>query len=252
MHASPGWPDQVRAGLDRNVPVPLYHQLSMGIERAICDGRLPPGARLENELLLCQLLHLSRPTVRRAIQVLVDKGLLVRRKGIGTLVIQDQVGHSAELTSLYEDLDKSSGDPTTEVLLRRTMPVTRSLAQTLGLSADSEVFHLRRLRRSGGMTVAVLENYLPIRFSDISDAALSAHGLYQLLRSRGATLCLGHQSVRARGARADEGSVFGVPRGTPLLAVERVVFDDRGQFIEYGNHSYHPNFDRLNSTLIAK
>ena len=70
---------QVNVSIDRTSPVPLYHQLSEQLCAAIADGRLQPGDPFENEVALAQRLSLSRPTVRRAIQEMVDKGLLVGR-----------------------------------------------------------------------------------------------------------------------------------------------------------------------------
>ena len=68
--------------LERSGPIPMYFQVSQRLERAILGGDLPAGSRLENEVALAERLGLSRPTIRRAIQELVDKGLLVRRRGI--------------------------------------------------------------------------------------------------------------------------------------------------------------------------
>ena len=86
--------------LDRSSPVPLYFQLAQAFEKAILDGALKPGDRFENELALGKRLNLSRPTTRRAIQELVDKGLLVRKRGVGTQVVQTPVHRPVELTSL--------------------------------------------------------------------------------------------------------------------------------------------------------
>src|SRR5579862_1495036 len=86
--------------IDRSSPVPLYFQVASRIEQAIVSGELPAGSRLENEIALVQRLNLSRPTVRRALQELVGKGLLVRRRGIGTQVVQRPVTRKVELTSL--------------------------------------------------------------------------------------------------------------------------------------------------------
>src|SRR3712207_5899329 len=102
--------------IDRSSPTPLYFQLSQAIERAIAEGDLPAGSKLENEILLAQSYGLSRPTVRRAVQELVDKGLLVRKRGVGTQVIQPHVRRSVELTSLYDDLARGGEAPSTEVL----------------------------------------------------------------------------------------------------------------------------------------
>ena len=102
--------------LDRSSPVPLYYQLAQAIEAAIRDGQLAPGDRFENELDLAKRLTLSRPTTRRAIQEIVDKGLLVRKRGVGTQVVQNPVHRRVELTSLFDDLARAGQEPTTELL----------------------------------------------------------------------------------------------------------------------------------------
>ena len=72
--------------IDRTSPVPLYHQLAEQLTDAVEGGQLKPGDQFENEMALAERLELSRPTVRRAIAELVDRGLLVRRRGVGTTV----------------------------------------------------------------------------------------------------------------------------------------------------------------------
>src|SRR4028119_472996 len=166
--------------IDRSSPTPLYFQLSQAFERAITDGTLPAGAKLENELLLAQRYGLSRPTVRRAVQELVDKGLLVRKRGVGTQVIQPHVRRSVELTSLYDDLARGGEAPSTEglslergpaaaggalgvgaraggggapptgVLRLGRVAAVADGARELGVPAGEEVVALRRLRRTRG------------------------------------------------------------------------------------------------------
>lgn len=97
--------------LDRSSPIPLYFQVAEQISEAIRRGDLIPGSRLDNEILLADRLGLSRPTVRQAIQYLVDKGLLVRKRGVGTQVVHGQVKRSVELTSLYDDLRGAGQSP---------------------------------------------------------------------------------------------------------------------------------------------
>src|SRR5688572_6130114 len=119
--------------IDRSSPTPLYFQLARAIEGAITGGALPAGSRLANELLLAQQYGLSRPTVRRAVQELVDKGLLVRKRGVGTQVIQPHVRRSVELTSLYDDLARAGEAPTTEVLSLERVPASAEIAEELDL-----------------------------------------------------------------------------------------------------------------------
>ena len=84
--------------IDRSSPIPLYHQLAEQLSAAVMDGRLEPGDPFENEMAMCERLGLSRPTVRRAIQEMVDQGLLVRRRGVGTTVANRKVHRRFELS----------------------------------------------------------------------------------------------------------------------------------------------------------
>src|SRR5215212_8761174 len=102
--------------VNRSSPVPLYFQVAEQLERAIFDGMLAPGDRIANEVALADQLGLSRPTMRQAIQLLVDKGMLVRKRGVGTQVVNAPIRRTVELTSLYDDLKRSGRQAETQVL----------------------------------------------------------------------------------------------------------------------------------------
>src|SRR5712691_12909710 len=106
--------------VDRNSPVPLYFQVAQHLEHLIESGELPTGTRLENEIDLADQLGLSRRTMRRAIEYLVGRGLLLRKRGIGTQVVHAKVKRPVELTSLYDDLAKTGRAPATKVTSFRT------------------------------------------------------------------------------------------------------------------------------------
>ena len=250
--ASTMWVEQVLSDLDRTGPVPLYFQVSSALEAAIRSGDIPPGARLENEIAISQRLGLSRPTVRRAIQELVDKGLLVRRRGIGTQVVQGQVTRQVELTSLYEDLKNSQHEPATRVLQHEMRPAEGGVAAQLGVPVGSDVVYLRRQRLTDGVTVALLENYLPPEFGDITTELLETRGLYQILRARGVTIRIANQKIGARRAHGDESELLGIDKGGPVLTMERVAFDASGRSVEFGHHCYRPDMYSFETTLVAK
>lgn len=249
---SEAWLDDLMIDLDRTGPVPLYFQIASGMETAIRSGAIPSGSRLENEISIGRRLGLSRPTVRRAIQELVDKGLLVRRRGIGTQVVQGTVTRPVELTSLYDDLDASSHAPTTQVLTNEVVPAPQDVADKLGVPAGSNVLFLRRRRGADGAPVAVLENYLPEGFLDITSEQLRERGLYQVLRARGVAIAIARQTIGARRARADEAELLGISEGGPVLTMTRVAFDNAGRAVEYGSHCYRPDRYNFETTLVQK
>src|SRR5829696_354134 len=141
---------QLVLDLDRSSPVPLYYQVSRQIEAAIDSGALAPGDRLENEISLADRWGLSRPTMRRAIQELVDNGLLVRRRGIGTQVVHGRVKRPMDLTSLFDDLARSGQKPTTQVLERELVGAPAPVADRLGTAAGADALRLERLRSARG------------------------------------------------------------------------------------------------------
>lgn len=246
------WMTRVLAGLDRSGPVPLYFQVAQTLEDSIRNGTIPVGSRLENEISIGERLGLSRPTVRRAIQELVDKGLVVRRRGVGTQVVQGQVSRPVELTSLYEDLQQTGHEPSTRVLACAVVPAPEDAAAALGIEPGDEALHLHRTRSADGAPVAILVNYLPIRFADLSVAQLEDRGLYEQLRGRGVAIRIASQRIGARIATDEESELLGIAAGEAVLTMERVAYDDSGQAVEAGYHCYRPDRYWFETTVVAK
>ncbi len=238
--------------LDRSGPIPLYYQIAQRIEKAILNGNLPAGARLENEVSLAERLGLSRPTVRRAIQDLVDKGLLVRRRGIGTQVVHGQVTRGVELTSLYEDLSRSGQKPSTKILEYKTVKADSKVAEKLGIEIGSDVLYLRRLRFADNVAVSIMENWLPNEFLDITEVELNQHGLYQILRSRGVTIRVAKQRIGARKASQRESADLEIEKQASLLSMDRTAYDNSGRAVEFGHHCYRPDLYSFEVTLVEK
>ncbi|WP_030868346.1 GntR family transcriptional regulator [Streptomyces sp. NRRL S-37] len=238
--------------LDRGSPVPLYHQLAQQLEAAIGQGVLAPGNLLGNEVDLSVRLGLSRPTVRQAIQSLVDKGLLVRRRGVGTQVVHSQVRRPLELSSLYDDLETAGQGPTTRVIRNETVPAPADVAAALGLAEGAEVVLLERLRRTHAQPVALLRNYLPSGLLGLDSARLEATGLYRMMRSAGITLHSARQTVGARAATAAEAAVLDEGEGAALLTMQRTAYDDTGRPVEYGTHVYRASRYSFDFQLLVR
>ncbi|MFE5759537.1 GntR family transcriptional regulator [Streptomyces massasporeus] len=238
--------------LDRGSPVPLYHQLAQQLEAAIEQGVLAPGNLLGNEVDLSVRLGLSRPTVRQAIQSLVDKGLLVRRRGVGTQVVHSQVRRPLELSSLYDDLETAGQAPTTEVVRNEVVPASCEVAAALGVPEGDGVRALDRLRRTHGRPVALLRNHLPVSLLDLDGARLESTGLYRMMRSAGITLHSARQTIGARAATAQEAARLDEREGAALLTMQRTAYDDTGRPVEYGTHIYRASLYTFDFQLLVR
>ena len=237
--------------VDRSSPVPLYFQVAQHLEHMIESGELPMGTRLENETDLADQLGLSRPTMRRAIEYLVGRGLLVRKRGIGTQVVQAKVTREVELTSLYDDLAKTGRDPSTRVVSFRTEGAPDDLAATLGILVGTPVYVFERLRYADAEPLTLMRNYVPAHLLRLTPADLEAQGLYNLLRASGITLRIAKQAIGARAATAAEARALGEKKRAPLLTMERSAYDDQGRAVEHGHHLYRASRYRFDLTLTG-
>ena len=238
--------------VDRASPVPLYYQVAQVLEQAIESGELPAGSRLENEVALAERLGLSRPTVRRAIAYLVDQGLVVRKRGIGTQIVHAKVRRPLELTSLYDDLSSDGRNPGTRVLGLETVRAPDTVAHTLGIDDGSSVISLARLRLAGGEPLAILHNYIPLGLVPLTVESLERAGLYQLMREAGIRPHLATQTVGARAASAVEARTLGERKGTPLLTMQRTTYDNAGRAVEFGDHIYRASAYAFEFVLVTR
>jgi DNA-binding GntR family transcriptional regulator len=241
---------QLDITLERNSPVPLYYQLAQYIEHAINTGDLSPGDRIENELSLTSRLGLSRPTARQAIQELVNKGLLVRKRGVGTQVVRSQFRRDERLSSLNEDLAKAGKIPSTVLLDYRVGELDDEIADVVDAAdvRDSEFIQIRRLRLADNVPLAVLTNYIPARY-EISADDLRQRGLYACLNALGVHLKIAHQQISARLMTEDEADLLDEAAPAACLSVDRLAYDDVGRFVEFGRHIYRPAYYSIQSSL---
>ena len=242
----------LQLSVDRSSPVPLYFQVAAQIEQAIADGALAPGERMPNEMTLADELGLSRPTMRQALQMLVDKGMLVRKRGVGTQVVKSQIRRPVELTSLNDDLVRTGQDPSTQVLSLQRGPVDAAKAAELRIKPGDEVWQVERLRLIGEQPLALMANVIPCSVIDLGTIDLTARGLYESLRAAGVHVRVAHQEIGCRRADAREARLLSERRGSPLLTMRRTAYDDAGNAVELGEHAYRPALYSFEVTLVDR
>ncbi|QOR70787.1 GntR family transcriptional regulator [Ruania alkalisoli] len=240
----------VRVELDRTSSTPLYHQLSTAIEKSIEGGALAPGQRLENEIALAERLRVSRPTARRALQELVDLGMLVRKRGVGTQVAPVRVRRRVDLSSLYDDLERSGRKPSTSVLEYSVAPGGSDITEALDLPDGSDVVTIRRLRQADGEPLALMTNYIALELAP-SYEQLGEMGLYHALRDSGVEIHMANQQIGARTATAAEARLLEDKPKAAVLTMERTAYDSTGRAIEHGRHIYRASRYSFSTTLFA-
>jgi GntR family transcriptional regulator len=210
--------------LNPQSPIPLYRQLADILMAGIRSGDFPPGTRIPSEPQLAKDYGIGRPTVRQAIDVLVRKRLLLRRRGSGTYVRRPQ-----------QEIDLFSLAGTSSAFHKKGIAVEVQLLQkTRGVKipADAEnpfaggaAFYLSRLNRVDGSPVLLEEIYLhPVLFTGIERMDLAGQSLSQVVES---TFYMrpvgGRQTFRIGYLGAKHAKLMDVKIDTPVLVVHRFL-----------------------------
>jgi DNA-binding GntR family transcriptional regulator len=237
--------------VDRMSPIPLYFQVASRLQELIEAGTMPVGTRLENEIDLADQLGVSRPTMRRAIQYLVERGMLIRKRGVGTQVVHPKVRRPVELSSLYDDLVKAGKQPRTEIRAFEIVPATDALALALSIPEGAEITWIERLRHADGEPLALMTNAVPVDVLRLRREDLQDYGLYDLLRAAGHAPRIADQVIGARAASATEARLLKEKRNAPMLTMTRTAWDAAGRAVEYGSHLYRASRYSFELTLAA-
>jgi len=235
--------------IDQSSATPVYLQVVQGLQKLITQQVLQEGAALPGERELAGQLGVSRVTVRQALRVLEEQGLLIRRHGSGTFVAPRRIVQPlSALTGFSEDMRSRGLTPGGHVLgLERSRPSPQE-AMNLAVSPLSEIVRLRRLRTANGEPLAIETSAVPLSvIGNLTASGIENHSLYALMRDRGYTPWRAMQHLTAREADAETAELLRVRPGAALLATERVTWNDRGEVLEYARALYRG--DRYDFTV---
>src|SRR6266851_8597312 len=133
-------------GLDKGIPVPLYHQLHAVLKAEIESRRWRADEQLPNETKLAERFGVSKITVRQALQKLAEQGYIRREQGRGTFVAKRKFDEGPrELTSFTEEMKRHNLVAASRVLVQSVVEADGRVADSLGLPATTPLFLLKRV-----------------------------------------------------------------------------------------------------------
>jgi GntR family transcriptional regulator len=214
----------------------LHEQIADLVASAIADGRLQPGDQLRPERELATVFGVNRLTVRQALADLQRRRLIHRRTGRngGTFVADPVIDYDLTTFVGFTAQARRHGRVAGASVLRAQLEVADpATAEALQLVAGAEVITIDRLRLASEIPVLVEHSSFPAeRFAALLEGPLTG-SLYDLLDERfGARPRRAVESIEPVRADARLARLLEVPRGRPLLAVNRVAFDDQGVPVE--------------------
>jgi len=226
--------------------LPLYRHLAATLQQELEAGRYAPNAPLPAERELAATFNVSRDTVRKAIRLLEEQGVLYSDHGRGTFAAPESVrSMSRFLDSFTDDAIKRGSAPGQRILTLGPVVADMAIASLLEIEAGAPLVRLRRLRLLGGVPVGLQDSWLNLPAgATVRHQRLEALGsLYRLLvEDLGVTPSECLESLSAVTALPEEAELLQVASDSPLLACERITLSDRRQPIEYCAMRYVPSY----------
>lgn len=209
---------------------PRYIQLKRRLENAIVKGQLPGGTPLPPEREIATMTGLSRVTVRKAVRPLVDEGLIVQRRGSGTIVAEKVVKVEqslSRLTSFTEDMARRGMTVTSTWLARGIFMPSPEEIMSLGLSATESVARLARLRLADETPLAIERASLSAGI--LPNPSEVETSLYQMLDKLGRKPVRAMQRISATNLGAEDADLLNVEEGIAGLKITRISYLATGQ-----------------------
>lgn len=232
---------QLKNQLDPRLPTPLYYQLQKIIQKSIDEGLLQPGEKLPSERELAKTYDINRLTVRQATNALVNKGVLVRKRGLGTFVAQAKLNQGLfHLTSFTEDMISRGLKPATLLLSFSMEAPEPQVQEELNLHPGEKIYLIERLRLASQEPMAREISFLPFSlFPGMEKKDLEHGSLYNLLRKKfNLTLGRARETLEAVAAEKTEADLLGISPGTPVFLRERLTHTEQGEPFEFVRSFY--------------
>ena len=231
-------------------PVPLHYQIRQQLALAIADGRLVPGDLLPPEEDLATQGSVSRTTIRQALAALVHEGLIERKRGKGSWVLEPRIDQQLiELTGFVEDMLSRGLEPEARIVSIEVVEADVVVAEELGIPEGSQAVRIERVRLADRRPILFDVSHLPLELGErVIQEDLRQRPIFEILEvDLGVALSEAYYHIRAVAATEPIASHLRVRRGAPLLMIERTTYSRDGSPVDYENLYYRA--DRMTFSM---
>ena len=213
----------------------IYKSIADRLRLRLNSADFAIGSPLPGEKKLAEEFGVARMTIRKAIDLLVDWGLVVRRHGSGTFVARKDVHHeTSNLTGLAEVLRKQGKEVVSQVLAFEVMPAPPAIASLLRIKIDERIYFSRRVRYVDGKPLMLEDSYMPVKlFRNLSLSHLEGSKFDYIEKECGIIISGNYETLTPVLADKQLARSMNVPEQTPLLRITSLSYSDSGEFLNY-------------------
>lgn len=215
-----------------------YKDIAEDIRKGILDGKYNPNEQLPLEKEMCEYYDVSRITIKKAVDELVDEGLVIKRRGAGTFVKAfdnaDVEGFS--MSKQFSGFSESNKDKKVEskIIKFEVIHPTDEIAMKLKMTNDDFVYYIIRARYANGEAIVIEYTYMPIGvIPGIKNDVLHKSVYSYIENTLNLKIKSAHKTIRAIGPNEYDKEYLNIDDTMPILEIEQTGFLDNGQPFEY-------------------
>lgn len=217
--------------------IPLYQSVANNLTNEIMQGKYAKGDKLPTEAKLCKLFNVSRVTIRQALRILVDKDMVKKLQGSGTVVTYSHraaiLERSAKINSFSDSMRERGYDPSSKVIKFELMTADEQLAADLMIEPGERVIYYERVLLGDDYPYCLENAYLPAKyFEDMTLNDLTHSKFNYIEKEKGYRIDYSHQVAHAVLADEKLHTILKVDINSPLLSVTHITYLDTGKPIE--------------------
>ncbi len=214
---------------------PLYITICNDIRSKIQNGTLPYGKKLPSERVLSEQYNIDRKTLRKAVSLLIDEGLLVRMQGKGTYITQHHISYKVEtLDSLTNTMANSGVTPSTRILFKEKRKAGPKYSRLLNVSADTDILRLVRLRCGDGEPFAIQDTYVLLDLiPGLDQVDFEMYSLYSLMQKQGLRVNRIDETFSFVKLTNPEAGILHLESGSIAFVTEDITYVADNRIVEY-------------------
>ena len=220
--------------INRQIPIPLYYQIAQHLRGDIRKRGLRPGDLLGTEEEIQKNFRVSRATARKALEELVEEGLVTRITGKGTYIANPRVAiQLPTLLSFSAEIKRLGMAPSSRVIEASFAAPDEEVAINLMIEDESQVFRLERVRYGDDTPMAHIIDYLPT-WVGLRPGMDFTGSLYEYLDTTGISPVESVHTIEGASADPVLAGYLKVPLGSPVLRCRDTTFDASGRPVIFG------------------
>ncbi len=219
--------------------IPTYIKIHDAIKKEIDMERWQIGQRLPSERDLAEQYAVSRMTLRQAVTLLVDEGILERRVGSGTYVASHRVQEKMRGTTSFTEIVSSQGKtPSSKVISYQRKIANDTEIKRLQLKPTDYVIRMERVRYADNVPLVFEVASIPERLiKSFAREEITEH-FFQTLTDNGYAIGKSQQTIYAKSASERVANYLGIEKGHAVLALTQVSYFTDGCPFEYVHSQY--------------